>query len=501
MDHVKGQDREQMMMLSLDSMVHKEAFVRIIDAFVDALDLESFGFLYFKLNKSGRPPFHPADLLKLYLYGYQKGIRSCRKLEHACKDSVEVMWLLKARRPHYKTIAKFRKDNAQAFRQVFRTFVSLLKDWNLIDGKHIAIDSFKVRAQNSLKNNFNQRKIDRHLDYIDNKINDYFSQLDNEADPQQRQIIENKIQYNAAKADQYLDISNQLDHNQLDQISTIDPDAKAVILHRNIVNVGYNIQAASDGLNKIIVAIDTGDTNDTHALAPVVQQVQSNLQIRKSNILADKGYHTGDQLAQCENLGVLSFVSPKANAVNKRFKVFPMSDFKYHHGSDTYRCPNNSILRSNGQTYQRKGANRKGTWVKFKHYKTKDCLICPIKDECTSAPRGRIIQRSEHQSAIDRNNNRVNHNPEYYRNRQQIIEHQFGTIKRQWHFDHVLMKGKENVLAEASILFTSYNLRRSMSILGFSELIQALKSIYSLILTYFHSLTTEEHSHAQLSSK
>ena len=169
--------------MSLEQFVHKESFVRIIDAFVDALDLEDYGFSYYKLNKSGRPPFHPSSMLKLYIYGYENGIRSCRKLEKATTINIEVMWLLKGLRPNFKTIANFRKDNSKAFREVFRSFVSMLKDWNLVDGKHIAIDSFKIRAQNSLKNNHNQRKIDRHLEYIDNKINEYFELLDDEEDP------------------------------------------------------------------------------------------------------------------------------------------------------------------------------------------------------------------------------------------------------------------------------------------------------------------------------
>ena len=404
------------------------------------------------------------------------------------------MWLIKARQPHYKTIAKFRKDNAEPFRNVFRHFILILKDWKLVDGNHIAIDSFKVRAQNSLKNNHNQKKIDRHLAYIDNKINEYIDLLDEECDPAKRKELNNKIEYNSNKADQYIKLSNRLEAEQEDQISTVDPDARAVVLHRNIVNVGYNVQAASDGKNKMIVAVDTGEVNDTHALAPMIERIQSNLGVKRMNVLADKGYHTGDQLSQCEDLGIDTYVSPKANAVNDRFKVFPMEIFKYHPGTDTYRCPNNSIMRSNGQTYQRKGQSKKGTWVPFKHYKTKDCKSCPIKTQCTSSPQGRIIQRSVFQGAIDRNNARVNSDPDYYRQRQQIIEHQFGTIKRQWGFTYVLMRGKKYVLAEVSILFTAYNLRRSISILGFSEVLKRFKAfLFNNLIKLIKRNVTENH--------
>ena len=258
MDHIEGQDRHQMMMFSLDQLVHPEAFVRIIDAFVDALDLSSFDFNYFHLKPEGRPPYHPATFLKLYLYGYQYGIRSCRKLEHACQVNIEVKWLVKGLTPHFKTIANFRKDNAQPFRDVFRHFVFMLKEWKLIDGKHIAIDSFKVRAQNSLKNNFNEAKLNRHLDYIDQKLNEYESLLDQEDDPTQIQNIHQKMNGHIEQWNTYCDLLESIYDSGEEQISTTDQDAKSVILHRNIVNVGYNIQAASDAKHKLLIAIGYG---------------------------------------------------------------------------------------------------------------------------------------------------------------------------------------------------------------------------------------------------
>lgn len=195
MQHKTGPDRNQIQMISLDQMVEKEALVRIIDAFVDMLELESFGFTYYKLNKEGRPPFHPATMMKIYLYGYQNGIRSCRRLEKACKANVEMMRLINQQQPHFKTIANFRKDNSKAFKEVFRYFVAILKGWDLIDGKTIAIDSFKIRAQNSLKNNFNDRKVKRHLDYIDKKIAEYEEELNKEFD----QNIKDKLDHNKEK--------------------------------------------------------------------------------------------------------------------------------------------------------------------------------------------------------------------------------------------------------------------------------------------------------------
>ena len=245
MHHIQGQNREQIKMISLEQMVEKKSMVRIIDSFVDMLELEQFGFSYFKLNKDGRPPFHPGIMMKIYLYAYQNGIRSCRKMEKACFNNIEMMWLIHEQRPHYKTIANFRKDNPKAFKKVFRYFVALLKDWKLIDGKTIAIDSFKIRAQNSLKNNFNERKVKRHIEYIDNKIAQYEQALDEDFDEETK----DKLEHNKKKKENYQSMGKQLRESNDGQISTTDPDSKAVVFQRNSVKVGYNIQAATDAKN------------------------------------------------------------------------------------------------------------------------------------------------------------------------------------------------------------------------------------------------------------
>ena len=234
-----------------------------------------------------------------------------------------------------------------------------------------------------------------------------------------------------------------------------------------------------------MVGFDTGAVNDKRQLGVMVEQVKQNLNIDKMNVLADKGYHTGEQIDKCEQLNATTFVSPKANAANSRFKVFPMEQFDYNKKQDTYKCPAGQTLKTNGRWYKRKGQSKKSATIQFKAYKTKACLTCPIKDQCTASERGRILQRSEYQDAVDRNNNRVTKNPNYYRLRQQLIEHQFGTFKRHWGFTHTLMKTKENVLSEVAILFTTYNLRRSLSIFGFNELLSRLKACFSMFLAFF----------------
>lgn len=480
MRHKTGFDRNQIQIISLEQLVEKEALVRIIDVFVDMLDLEVFGFKYYNLNKEGRPPFHPSTIMKIYLYGYQNGIRSCRRLEKACRTNIEMMWLVNQQFPHYKTIANFRKDNSKAFKEVFRYFVALLKDWKLIDGKTIAIDSFKIRAQNSLKNNFNERKVKRHLDYIDKKIAEYEQELDEEFDQQ----IKDKLENNEKKKENYQNIKQQLQDSGDGQLSTTDADSRAVVFQRNSVKVGYNIQSASDSKHKLLIAADTGDVNDTKALAAMVQRVQCNLglQDKSMDVLADKGYHSGREIKACEKLNVKTYISPKESSSVKRNPAYAMERFDYDEHKDRYTCPAGQTMHTNGRWYNKKLKNGRKSY-QVKHYKTKACKGCPLRAECTTNKLGRIIERTEYAAYVATNNDRVRSNPDYYRQRQQIIEHQFGTLKRQRHFDYTLMKGKEKVLGEVYLAFTMYNLGRTMSILGFSELIGRIKTLLNAFFT------------------
>ena len=277
MHHIKGQQRNQLQMICLDQLVAQDNFIRIIDLFVDAIDLKSFGIKNVTTNDEGRPPYHPGILLKLYLYGYKYGVRSSRKLEYQAQVNLEVRWLLNEQTPSNRTIASFRQHHSKAFHQIFRKFVYLLKQAELIEGETIAIDSFKVRGQNSLKNNFNEKKIARHLEYIDGKVAEYEQALDAADTTDARIALEGKIATQAQRKEAYQSLREQLVESGQEQISTTDPEAKAVILHRGVVNVGYNIQASVDAKNKLITGFDTGDVNDTNALAPMATTLKQDL--------------------------------------------------------------------------------------------------------------------------------------------------------------------------------------------------------------------------------
>lgn len=476
MQHKQGEERNQMFMFSLDSAIAADSFVRVVDAFVDAIDLKSFGFAHVECHDEGCPPYPPSALMKLYLYGYRYGISTTRKLEREAKSNIEAMWLLSGLRPKYKTIADFRKNHPKAFREVFRRFVFLLKEWKLIDGETIAIDSFKIRASNSLKNNFNEKKLKQHIEYIDKQIKDYETLLDTCDKEEDRKETETKLTERKEKKEKYTRIQNDMKERGKEQISLTDPDARSVVLHRNIINVGYNIQASSDSKHKLLVEYDTGDVNDTRALGSMALKTKELLKVDKMNVLADKGYHTGDQIQQCVENNITTFVSPKEPAT-KDIGLYPITMFTYDKETDTYTCPQGSILQTNNNWYQHSEKHHKeGAGYKFRRYVTPECKTCPTLQKCTQSKKnGRAIDRSEYADVIEANAKRVHENPDYYRKRQQIAEHMYGTLKRQRGYTHTNMRGKEKVLGETGLFFIGYNLTRCISILGVPQLIKALK--------------------------
>jgi len=477
MDFIQGFNRDQLQMLSFDTMVKQDSWARIVDLFVDILPLKDLGFKDVPASE-GRPPFHPSDMLKLYLYGYKSQLRSSRKLAHACQVNIEVIWLLKGLSPSARKIAYFRKNNAKSFKQAFRYFVVLLKDWDLIDGKTIAIDSFKIRAQNSLKNNFNQKKIDRHIDYIDNKINEYQQQLESEDELDNQDKIIQKIECQEEKKQKYQQIEQQLKDTGESQMSLNDHDAKSVILHRNVVNVGYCVQAGCDGKHNLFINNDTGTVNDTHALSPMALDAKKLLGLSEMNVITDKGYTTGKHIDICTKNNITTFSSPKDHS-SQHNGLFDMQIFKYDKQNDFYTCPSGEILATNGTVYNKASH-------KVKHYKNrKACKTCELRGQCTKNKNGRFIERSIYQEALEENKKRVDNNPDYYRLRQQITEHQFGTLKRQWGFTFTLMKGKENVLSEVNLMMICYNLRRLMSIFSIDDLKNKLKELVVLFLAKY----------------
>lgn len=473
MPQILGEDRNQIFMISLDTMIPEDDFVRVLDAFVDAIDMKSFGFTQTIDKKDGRPYYPAQVLMKLYLYGYHYGIRSSRKLECEAAYNLQAMWLTQCRYPRYKTIADFRKNNAKAFRAVFRSFVKLLAKWELADGELIAIDSFKIRAQNSLKNNLNQNKIDRHLEYIDNKVAEYEQALTQADQEEDKKALQAKIETQNLRKQGYEKLQEQLQQSGQEQISLTDADAKSVVLHRNIINVGYNIQASCDAKHKLLVEYETGQVNDTHALAEMAIATQEILQPQNMHVLADKGYHTGEELFVCKENGITTFVSPKEPSTPQN-NLYPINNFEYNRELDVYICPAGEQLSSN-QNWLKHSGKGKYSPFRFKRYTSKACKECRRRAECTNSKNGRAIDRSEYAQSIEENKQRILNDQDYYKLRQQITEHQFGTLKRQRGFTFTFVKGKEKVLGEVGLVFIGYNLSRCGSILKNKHVCNLLK--------------------------
>ena len=491
MQHIQGEERNQLQMFCLEQVIEADSFVRVIDFFVDSIDLASFGFRHVSVKEEGRPPYHPAVLLKLYFYGYRYGVRSSRKLEREAKLNLEVRWLLCEQTPSARTICMFRKEYADAFRNIFRKFVFLLKELGLIEGKTIAIDSFKVRAQNSLKNNYNQKKIDRQLEYIDGRIKEFEQALDAADSQETKTALQDKIETQKSRKEKYQTLEAELKETGRDQISTTDEDAQAVVLQRGITVVGYNVQASVDARNKLITHFDTGGVNDTNALAPVAIAAKEGLQVDEMDVLADKGYHTGEQIRQCEQNGITTYVSPKEPASNDP-DIFPITSFIYNAENNSYTCPAGEVLTTNGTWLTHSSKGYKSAY-KFQRYNTKKCKSCELQVQCTkSKTNGRNIDRSEFAADVEQNNKRVKENPAYYKQRQQLAEHPWGTLKRQRGFDHVLTRGKKNVLGEVSLVFIGYNLSRfAMITEGINNLKELIKGIMALLWqkrTYYKAI-------------
>ena len=434
MSYITGFDRKQATLFpqSIDQIIDKENPVRFIDLFVDTIKVEEYGFKDITLNTNGRPPFHPADLLKLYIYGYMNKIRSSRGLEKECKRNIELIWLLKGLIPDHNTISNFRKDNPKAIKKVFRQTVQLAKNLDLIGGILIAGDGTKFRAQNSKKNNYNQKKIERHLAYIESKVEEYNNALST-ADQDQKEELNAKIDKQNLHKSKYQKIGNQLKESEETQISTSDPESRQLMIRGVINEVAYNIQSSVDAKNKIPIDYQVTNQNDRNALTSMVRRAKTILRTNTFDAVFDKGYHNAEQIHNCHMIGVETHVAITAPSANAPDKNYNLSEFKYNHTKDTYKCPANQTLITNGNWYLKRV-------YRVKQYKTKSCKECPVKSSCTSARGQRIIERHEFAQALERNKIAQELNPQIYKQRQAIVEHPFGTMKRQWGFDHIITK-------------------------------------------------------------
>ena len=479
MSYLRGPSRAEVQLLPpcLEDFVPSDAPVRFIDAYVESLDLGKLGFTRATPSLTGRPPYHPADLLKLYLYGYLYRIRSSRRLESEAGRNLEVMWLLRSVRPDFKTIADFRKDNLQAFKALFKHFNLLCRAENLFSAELVAIDGSKFAAVNNSRRTFSQEQLQEILQRIDTRLESFLSEMESKdddaesgADGASASDLKAKIARLQEDKSSYAELVSQMQKEGETQISLTDPDARRMKGPHHYV-VGYNVQVAVDSKNHLIVVEEVvQDGNDQQQLAAMAKAAKEELAVEKLKVVADKGYNRADDLAACEQANIEPVVPAPASTggrTNKGEVVFAKKEFHYDAPADHYRCPGGqNLLR------YRKRNSRGVQGVIYQNRAA--CRLCPLKNQCTKAS-FRAITRWNNEDATERCARRVAEQPKVVAQRKEIVEHVFGTL-RTWGHDRFLMRGLQKVRAEFSLSALTYNLRRLINLTDWAQLIEKLRN-------------------------
>jgi len=485
MGYIEGKNRNQIILFpeSIDEYVSDNNAIRIIDEYIEQLDLESLQFKRAATPSLGRPPYHPKDMLKLYLYGYLNRIRSSRRLEQEAIRNLEVIWLLNKLKPDFKTIADFRKDNKKALKKVFRDFTKLCDEWELFGKELIAIDGSKFRACNAKKNNYNTKKLERHLKSLDEKIEGYLEELDDhdqiespDRKPDAKEI-EERIQQLRDRREKYESYQMKLKQSGENEISTTDPDARLMANHNNNVEVSYNVQTTVDAKYKLIADFKvTCKPNDLGQLAPMALRAKKLFGDKTFEVLADKGYYKAKDLKRCTENGITIYITKQTYANATKDPAFYPDHFKYDQTKNVYLCP---ALK---ELHYYRIRKKEGKIIGYEYRHPDACQDCQFKARCTRAQKGRSIFRHADQDFLDRIDSQTKRNMEKYKLRQMIVEHPFGTIKRGWGAYFFLTKRKVSVSAEISLSFLAYNLKRVINILGTEEILRRLKQRREVVL-------------------
>ena len=479
MNYIAGSDRGEALLLPevLDDYIAPENPVRFIDAFIGQLDLGKAGFTNAQLNETGRPPYDPGDLLRLYLYGYLNRVRSSRGLEREAARNLELIWLLRKLRPDFKTVADFRRDNSQAIKAVCREFILLCRKLELFGGELVAIDSTKIKAQNSKGRNYSEPKLKALLAEIENKVSAYFKKLDqsdteeaSRTDSGQERLSAEELKQKIAQLNErkkeLQSLAQDLEKSGGAQVSLTDPDSRAMSMGRGST-VGYNVQAAVDAKHSLIVETHvTNTTSDLNALGIMAIKTQEALEAKNLSVVADKGYYNGKEVLVCDTIGVTAYIAKPLTSANTALGLYGKESFKYDAKDNCYICPAGQKL-----TY-RFATNEKGRAIYY--YRASGCKSCPLKAKCTRNKENRTITRLAAEEVQERMAERVAANPQIMRRRKAIIEHCFGTIKRSFGYDYFLCRGMRNVSTEVNLTVLAYNLKRACNLVGVNNLIAAV---------------------------
>lgn len=472
---IEGEDRGQGTLLPehLDDYVTENNPVRVVDVFVDELDLASLGFARVVPAKTGRPAYHPAVLLKLYIYGYLNRIQSSRRLEREAQRNVELMWLTRRLAPDFKTIANFRKDNGKAIRNVCRQFVVLCQQLDLFSDAVVAIDGSKFKAVNSSDRNFTDAKLKRRMAEIEVNISRYLAELDT-ADRQepvaaQAKIVRLNDKIAALKSQMATlkEIEAKLEKTGETQISLTDPDSRSMMTRGSGI-VGYNVQTAVDAKHHLIVEHEvTNNGSDRDQLSGMAKKARTAIGTATMTAIADRGYFKGEEILACHEAGIRALVPPTKTSNAKANGRFDKADFIYDPEKNEYRCPAGEALIWRFSSVEKGMTNHR--------YWSSNCKGCPLKDKCTPSAQRRVT-RWEHQDVLDDMQARLEQTPDAMRIRRSTVEHPFATLKAWMGSTHFLTKGLERVKVEMSLHVLAYNFSRLLTLLGMKGMLAAIRA-------------------------
>jgi len=479
-----GESREQASLLParIEDYVGPDNPVRAIESFVSVLDLAKLGFLHADRGvEMGQPPYDPADLLKLYLYGYINQVRSSRRLEREAGRNLELMWLLKNLRPGYRTIANFRKDNWKALKAANRRFVLLARELGLVGGAVVAIDGSFFHGDASKASIFTRKRLAEQIASLDREIEAYGRSLedvdaaeakepgndraDGRGDGGGGDDLGARVSALMARRSRAQSDLDELDASGETQVSLTDPDARLLVKGGQWI-AGYNVQAAVDDKHKLIVASevvnDSSDVGQLHAMAKAAKEA---LDAEELQVLADEGYYSSTELKACEDDGIKAYVPPsEGNGLPEKAGRFGLRNFSYDGAADAYICPAGQVLRP----MEGRWTNTSGR-VEIRYTsRTKICRTCPSRAKCLS-PKAtqRTIRRWEHEDVLERHRARMQSAGDLMRRRSAIVEHPFGTLKCRAGYRHFLVRGFDKVRGEWSLMALCYNFTRVLNILGF----------------------------------
>ena len=474
---IEGENRTQSVLFPerLDDYIGEDNPVRAIDVFVDELDLKELGFEGTEPEDTGRPAYHPATLLKIYIYGYLNRVQSSRRLERETQRNVELVWLTGRLSPDFKTIADFRKDNGPAIRRVCSQFIALCRRLKLFSEALVAIDSSKFKAVNNSDRAFTAGKVRGRLQQLEESIGRYLEELDR-ADRTPSLVTEQrtthiKLKMRTIKAEirRLKRIGKKLAEAPDRQLSLTDPDARCMATRsRSSPIVAYNVQTAVDTKHHLVVTHEvTNVGNDRSALSPMAEKAREAMGTEQLTAIADRGYFSGEQILKCEQSGINVLV-PKTSTSNNRAKgLFDKRDFEYLPEKDEYRCPAGqrapyrySVVENN---------------LTLRKYWSSACPRCPIKSRCTTG-KNRHIVRWEHEAVVDTVQRRLDENPWVSKIRRQTAEHPFGTLKAWMGSTHFLTRTLPRVSTEMSLHVLAYNMKRLLQIFGTRPLMQMMRA-------------------------